>query len=774
MTNSATLYGLLSRLPSPSGQILIGLVKEHTFLDSDQGLLAPCGVTGQPLLLLILETFGQKITQSERESCNTVMQQLFEAAPDSKLITRPRWQDAPINAWLFALLALPAGLTVAPFVHPNMLHLARNCWQKTPNLVKLRSAVQGAASPLLSLTRPLNPSQVIELSQCQTHESMLAFYMARLAYKFSYGSPRYKEYRAKLQRLFGNVQPKYTGSRKVGPYGPRPESYTDKFSAYPGTDPDAYEDFPQEHPTRQAFKREAIRYEKELVSTQHQIKRKHHFAEPFPGSQFTNPTPDTPGVPSLVEIGILLNGCSSLPPQRAARACLLLLAAVGAGWTRQIQTCKIANRSPAIDEHPGLVILPDRTVSLQPRSTVGRPVWYQDDPSRRTQFTQTHSPSLRDYCLKLHPALTACIEDSARYAQNGLLYSRRNFQQAVEDLNSLLQSACPDAPKITPGRLSLLFQGLANQWNLPWAPRYAICARPMAIHEMAINYTLVSLTDTTQAHWDFVNRLLEHLWQVSSTNSARLGAIQIPKVLKPTDQSSPSTPGHTGSWSTPNLTLIREVITFTQTQQARTDLPSYENHNWMMRLAGFSGTILMAMRPYAIENLKLTARQPLSGTSFAQRVKRRHGEPESWIERYVPSVIRSLWWQAMRKSADVPHQGGLPCLLDSNGAPRSFSVQQELYYVLAKIGYIAENIRAYGLRHLGRTLLANAGLSDTDLALVMNHWGKGFERHNMIRLGSDLTDFPRKFDLAADIAAKQIGLNPSHWNLSTGKKRSKS
>lgn len=763
MNKSTKLNKLLSTLPSQTYQILLDTVEKQTITIFNQGLLAPCRLTDQPLLLLILEAFYPEITQSKINSYKISIQQLMDSVPDSKFLTRPRWQDSPVNAWLFALLSLPGGQLVAPFVHSNVLHLVRDCWQITPNLAKLRSVVQGAVTPLLSLTRSLTSDQIIELSQYLNSASMLAFFITLLSNKFSPTSQRYKEYRSKLVRLFKNELPKYGGTRKGGAYGPRSNNSTYE-NLY--SDPYAYEEFFQNNPIRKAFHQEANRYEQELNPTKDQ--NKHHYTEPFPNTQFVNPTPNTPGVPSLVEIGVMLNGCSSLPPRRAARARLFLLAAVGVGWTKQIQNSYYADQPPFPEDHPGLVFLPDGKVNISPRVTVGRPEWYDADSDRYTQFTKCHTPSQDNYTIPLHPALATYVKDAVQYNQDGMLFPDRSYQQAIANLNTILNNTCPGVLKITPGRLSLLFQGLTNQWGIPWAQRYALCGRPMAVHEMAINYSLISLNDATQTHWEFINHLLEHITKVTSSNLPRIGANTTPK---PTNQSSPKTPGHTGSWSTPKLAVIREVISFTQTQQGRTDLPAHEYHNWTIRMAGFSGAILMAMRPYAFENLDISPRQPLNGLSFAQRVKRRHGEVESWIERFVPEIIQSLWWQALSKSAAIPHQGGLPCLLDSNSTPRPFSMQKELDFVLAQIGYIDGNIRAYGLRHLGRTLFANAGLSDTDLALVMNHWGKGFERHNMVRLGADFTDFTKRFELAAIKTAHKIGMDPDQWRLSPTTKK---
>ncbi len=765
MSGSSAITQLIDHLPSPSRQILSRAVKAHTLSGSDQGLLAACGPSGRPLLSLILEAFDEEITQAERRACKRALAQMVELAP-APLLTRPAWGEAPLNAWLFTLLALPAGRHLAPQAHPAVLDLAYDCLENTTDPDKLRILIKGAVAPLMSLTRQLDQEQSEELSRHQTNKSVLAFFTSRLENKFGAHTTRFKEYRAKLKRLFGGRPPRYGGERISTDYGPRKNSPLMDEWLGPNRDPDAYEDLPEGHPARQAFSDDAKSYQEELSPDKGGPKKKEHFAEPFPTTQFVNPTPNTPGVPSLVEVGIMLGGCSALPTKRAVRARLMLLAAVGVGWTRQLQGSGLGEHASGRGDHPGLTILGDGRVNIQPKATVGRPDWYDQDRARHTEFTRPHIKSLRNYSLTLHPALSACIQEAARYAKGGAIFPGRSYQGALADLNTLLQNTCPGAAKVTPGRLGLLFQGLANSWDYSWAMRYTLCGRAMAAHEMAINYTLVSLAETTRSHWTFINQLLEKLLQVITANQGRLGAAQIPHALKPTESPAPRTPGYTGSWSTPDPGLVSRIISFTQAQQARDDLLPTERHNWTVRLAAFSGAVLMAMRPYAVDNLKLSPRQALEGRSFAQQVKRRPGEAASWVERHVPSIIQEFWWQALRSCAAVPHQGGLPCLLTGSGKPRPFSIQRELDFILAQIGHKGPSIRAYGLRHLGRTLLSNAGLPDTDLALVLNHWRKGFERHNMMRLGADLAGFPDRYNKAALTAAKQIGLEVNQSNLS--------
>ncbi len=331
-------------------------------------------------------------------------------------------------------------------------------------------------------------------------------------------------------------------------------------------------------------------------------------------------------------------------------------------------------------------------------------------------------------------------------------------------LNDLLLEKIPSAEKITPGRLGQFFHAAANDIGLSWAVRYVICGRPRSHHKMAINYTLLNHNSVQKILNHYTNNIIEQITDCVANNLDRFGTKGLPNWIKTSNVFPDHTEGYSASWSTPKLDLIIDILTLIQNKLSNSDQTEIEHHNWQVRLAAISGAILMAMRDFDVDGLDISSNQPLSGSSLAQKTKKRKDEEESWIEFIIPDILQPLWWETMASSAAHDHESkGTLCLLDNDCKPYLFKLQDELDFLTISLGLPGVSIRAYGLRHLGRTLLHDAGLSDADLALMMNHWSNGYERWNAVRNGANFIGFKERYNAACQIVAERLGLLPERW-----------
>lgn len=740
---------------------LANFIAENTTSDQPHGLLYPLR-DKTPLVIGLVQTLEPKILSAVSGEINEV----FGFSIPTIWHEKPRWETSPMLKFALRLLSVPVGYHILPMVHGNVLSIAISTKTDSGDV---GGVLKGATAPLLSLSGKMRNTEWEKLVFAQnTPDETLGVFLMYCRSIFPPNSDRYREYATKLVRLFGEQPPAYRGAREGGPTGPQ-KSPTNRLSRVKDGQYSQFcdvdlEEIPDEDPRQKEFTQAATAYEKELNPDYEPADEKRiTYFEPFRHAQFINLTTSSIGIPRWIEIAAILTSVDKLlsPLREQARAVLLL--GICAGWTSQLKDAIFLANETEVQEDI-LSIYPDGSVHIKPVVSVGRPDWYDQDPEKLDTHLLAHEYSQESYQLSLPPILRDCLLAVLPYADNGHLFPNDSYEQAMNALNDLLYKQIPSAEKITPGRLGQFFHACTNNYGLSWANRYAICGRPRAHHKMAINYTLLNHNSVQKILNHYTNNIIEHITDFVADNPDRFGTKGLPNWIKTSNIPPDYTEDYSGSWSTPKLDLIIDILALAQNKLAEPELPSHERHNWRVRLAGISGAIMMAMRDFDLDGLEIHSNQPMSGSSLAQKTKKRKDEDESWIEYIIPDIMQSLWWEVAAASAAHKQAGkGVLCLLDSDGTPYPFKVQAELDFLTISLGLPGVNIRAYGLRHLGRTLLHDAGLSDADLALVMNHWSNGYERWNAVRLSADFCGFQSRYNAACQIVAERLGLVPERW-----------
>jgi hypothetical protein len=480
--------------------------------------------------------------------------------------------------------------------------------------------------------------------------------------------------------------------------------------------------------------------------TKNQATRR-HFRDAWPQTILRNITRHTPGVLTTVELAHLMQSIIDLRNveiARANKATLALFAGQFCGWTEQLVDAQVCDKPPnPFNHHSSLAFLQGTPfASIRPTVPVGRPIELtpegQDEQvylaavERHRAVFEPISPS---YLIALHPVLAWAVQQVCPpRSASWKLMSKREYTQAFSDLTLGLRRYCVNAANITPGRLAASFHGYAGSLGFDASDCYAICGRAMKHQEMPINYTYVSIAETCQRHWGFVNQLISEIAGQHDALGRLLGWPTIPWLVPAGDMPADiiaELGDCAGSWSIPRISWVRSLFAFVEEQARRQDLPENELWNWRVRRIAFETIPIMLMRDFEFNAMELPSGYSYRGDNFAHAAKQKYWEErETCVVKHIPDFFRERWWNGIEQCTSGYQGGPIWCLRDGNGHRLPFDLQVELDRTLDAMGIADARMRAYGLRHLGRTEHRRAGMPESLLNYKMNHYGEGYEKFN--------------------------------------------
>ncbi|TAK14595.1 MAG: hypothetical protein EPO32_01535 [Anaerolineae bacterium] len=662
---------------------------------------------------------------------------------------------AVLAAWEQALRAFPGGPALAAHIAPGLAALLASCAEAGQSPAATARTLGAALSPLRGALQHLTPDQQARLADARTVGKTRRLLQASLHSPWGRGlKPATRDqYGTKIARLLPDRPadlPEFGGTRQG--FIRVKNTTRAPVSRSPG----------QQH--AQATRRQERRTAGELA---HGLREQFGPARPETGrklyptaSLWVNPTPRTPGVLDDLELAIALQACDDLPEPWRSRGRLVVLGGALCGWTEQLRHARLDGPS---GQRPELVRDPVGQLWLHAWQPAWVPDWLTHDPVRRAAHLAVHHEVQSDYVLPLHPVLARALAAAADFGADGRLLPGDSYSEALARVSAGLQALSPTAARLTPGRLLLSFHGRANASSYPWPARYGLTGRPSAAHTMAAAYTALPLAAIQEHHARFCHDRLSAAREALLVNAERLGAPAWPLDHELATEPLAAAPGMIGSWSTPRLAVLRDVYATLQRDFFEATPGSRQAHNTATRLALTAGAVSLLLRPADVDGLLLPERQPLAGPGFAQQVKSRPGENESWVERELPAGLQSLWWRALSAGAGLSPDGrARPWLIDRHGQPQPFRLQDCLDAALAAAG-LPGQLRAHSLRHFGRSWYSAYGLNDPEIALRSNHWANGFERTNYARLGADLRGVSARFQAAAAALAQALDWEWSRW-----------
>ncbi|NOH10394.1 MAG: hypothetical protein HND51_01985 [Chloroflexi bacterium] len=640
-------------------------------------------------------------------------------------------------------------------IEPHLLAYLESCQDEGISSTEATQKLKSALTPVISALRALTAQQRKGLAACTTTEEAQAILCAALSNSWGQGlkATTRQQYHTKIRRflpLTEDQAPRYSGDR-------RPSKHASVRSGSTNNSLVNRKRYDQQ--TRQqenATLDEMVQGAKEHLRSSARQSR----YDLYPGALWVNPTAHTPGVLNAIILAALLPYTLEWPSPRRERACVALICGLMLGWTQVLKNARLDGPTGA---RPEIVLNARGHLWMYPWQPEWLPAWLNDDEERRDSHFDVHHAPMSEYQLHLHPTIQHAIREAAKSGSKDLLFPGDSYREAIQDLDKVLKDMLPAAGSLTPGRLTLSFQGLANSAGYPWPERYAVFGRPARPHTMAAAYSLTPIHAVIRWHWRFVEQLLAKAQRAYQENQERFGPAPWPGAFEPNQSFPPRVQGFLGSWSMPKFKYVCQLVQHLGSQIDDGNLARCNAHNARTRLAVILGAITMGLRPGEIDGLTIPKRQPLEGDGFAQEVKRRGREVASWVERRIPRLLQPIWWHMLRAGASLRSDGqAQPMILGEDGHPQRFRLKTELASACQAAGLPA-SIRPHGLRHFCRTALAHFGLSDPDLALVMNHWAQGFERTSFVRLGNDLAGFDDRYNRAVGKLLKALGWEDQVW-----------
>ncbi|RME57243.1 hypothetical protein D6779_09070 [Candidatus Parcubacteria bacterium] len=350
-----------------------------------------------------------------------------------------------------------------------------------------------------------------------------------------------------------------------------------------------------------------------------------------------------------------------------------------------------------------------------------------------------------------------------RRERGDLLFPKPEYDQAITDLSRILIRYSPNSQKITPGRLSASFQGYAASYGLDGPARYAICGRASKKDEIPINYTRLSIAKVCEEQWKWIDEMIDEI-RAQMSYIRRFRKLTRDLVTPPRSNGLPDgmrsrLSGFAGSCWVPKVDIFRELIEFVRLRSQRSDLPRHEYINWQMRRLAFESVVLMCFRDFEFDRFRFPGNRT-TGVVIVYEAKRKYWESSdhTFGVKFIPAYLHARWWSVVEAcAADCSGDGALWCLRDEEFNRIPFSLQKELDYTLSCMGYSTAYIRAYGLRHLGRTMYRDSGMPEWMLNFLMNHYGEGYEKFNPV-LGTNFVDYYDRYNRYADIVRDRLGM----------------
>lgn len=779
--------------PTYAAKKLLSLIVVHSQV---KGIFANIHHGSQPLLCCIVDLFLEHGCDEhiiDQNSYTQLMDSIIRTATQfngSPYTDKPNWNEAPIIRWAIDYSGTPVFPRGMYQAHKNLMGIVTSGLGSQAKDFSLTQNVRGLTYPLRRYARLATQTQIKELGNDPSEENLYKLLAALVKANPPLDPLRtgttFSTYLSDIGRLvLGSTRTQWV--TQEGMRSPRINGYS-----YNEKDTSEYDQLDENNPLRQAFISIADHYETEIeeglnvdensddeqkpsIQTPLQkLKKQPTFFDPWLQTIYRNPTRHSPGVLSTIEIAIALQSTFDLENselwERSQTTRLVLLGGLFYGWTKQLLTSCITHEPPAPHTHPGITFLVGKPlVSIKPEIPVGYPQSFipsEENQGRFALIISQHDLHYEhvDHCylVAIHPVIARDVDEIIKRRSVGeSILSQQEYDQAMTDLSSGLQRYSPKSRNITAGRLSASFQGYAASYGMDGSDRYAICGRPTKISEMPVNYTRLALAETCEHHWQWIDTWLkeigiqrDHLcrsfhWPSWPTNF-------LPTQGIPLDIHSQLT-GYCGSWSVPRVSIVTELLQYIRQQSRRWDVPTYERENWQLRQLAVEACILMCLRDFEFNNLELPTGKCRS-ESFAHRAKNKHWEKQqTYAVKHIPAIIQSRWWDCIERCTRGYTSGPIWCIRNSAMNRQPFELQTELNRTLTMMGRPSAFIRAKGLRHLGRTMLRQAGLPEPHTNYVMNHYGEGYEKYNPV-VGNNFIGFPNIYDQAAEKVARILNI----------------
>lgn len=720
----------------------------------------------------------------------------FNQAPYS---IKPDRHVSPVLYWLMQYSKTPVFPLGLPTIQRNLLHKVYSGLESGDKLFKIEPTVENFTGVVIRYAKKVTPAQRKSLFENPSDQALYDL-LADLLEMYPPVDRRntgnsLSTYASRLRTALSPERPRdwehiKRGGPPIGSGSGREEN-----KKRGKKEEQDYEDLPEDDPSRFEFSEKAREYETEIENGLDQFgepdtppvpnkKKKQKTSNPqsssHPDGKWAqtlriNLTRHTPGVLSTVEFAFCLQSTyemlSAKKKRRGAIARLVLIGGSLFNWTKQLYQNRFYKTWSGNYADRNLIFCSDLDVVwLQPEIPIGWPKAMRPDKVSMREYLEyvrrhdmIYEPVAPGFFAALHPVMRADVQELMLTKQHGEpLISEAEYKQAILDLSEGLKRHSPKSEKITPGRLSATYQGLSNSLKFDPIDRYVIGCRPLHMHEMALNYTRVSVRSACEHHWTFVDIYLAEIQAQFRYLIDQRGFSPLPPHFSPAGAIPANVLNkidtYTGSWSIPRISLIKEMFAFVRAQCLRTDLPKYEKNNWTTRRMALCSAVLKCLRKFDVDNLTLFQGAGNRVAVYAQQTKQKpKDEMVTEALRHVPNVIAEDWGRCIELLASDYKKGALLCLRDENMKRIPFRFEQEIAFILKQMGFGDLKFRAYGLRHLGRTLLREAGMDHNYLNLKLNHSGNGYEFDNPFR-GVSYRNFIQMDDKCCAAVAEMLGM----------------
>jgi hypothetical protein len=710
----------------------------------------------------------------------------------------PGWQTSPILCWVNKYIKtgiFPIGFSR---IHRNLLWKVNSGLEKNDNRFSLTKTTKNFVDKIIQYSNQLSSVDKFTLFTEPTAENLLKILLASLENnppkdKRLTGNS-FRTYETRINSALSHVHPSEWLHKKQG--GPPKGGIVNDFENEEFIENEIpieeildfdYESLPKNASEVIDFKKVANRNLNEIITviktnaevenpkiriSERKKKIKSSYFEPWPLSIPLNPTRYTPGVLKTTEITKLIN-FTFLSYKKGNQIesvieRVVLLGGIFYGWTHQLYESIIQENFPSVYCDNSLVVTKNNQfVWTKLDIPVGWPKkLYPTSPNSwalKQKLAKSFEAVEAGYLIYIYPWLLSDITFLTNLKKVGdPLISKDEYTKALSSLSNQLRKICPNSPKLTRGILFTTFQGLANSLNLNPIDRTIVCGRTLPSLEMPFNYTRVSLYTINQNLQNFLIQLsgeIVNQYQFLKENfdwdNWPEEFLNFSKVIKDFD---PKIFGYTGSWSVPKVSTVKKMLTFLQDELNQKNLTVIDLSNFRTIYAVILFTILNCARSFDIDRMKLPNGYKNQVDNFSQPTKQKNNEEnQTYVSFFIPTIIKDLWWAVIKECASDYSNGPILCLRNEKGERIPFKLYSAIEFVLNKMNMPQSIFRAYGLRHLGRTLFNNAGMAHNFINFKLNHYGTGYELNNPIyTIGYQ--EFSEENNKCCEIIFREIGL----------------
>lgn len=289
--------------------------------------------------------------------------------------------------------------------------------------------------------------------------------------------------------------------------------------------------------------------------------------------------------------------------------------------------------------------------------------------------------------------------------------------------------------KITPGILRLTFYGWAFSRGLDCADCYVVNGRILSAFVMPINYTYICVLDSIRKHWEWMNGLLLTIFEQDRMIISNQNGSCIPWLRSSNNPDlSNLIDIYAGSWSIPKIDHVKRLIKFLRVQIKNPLLDRYEKHNYLLTFVSICFCILTLSRPFEFELLDYFPNVDQLHDIISMRAKIKRGEI-TYVTRQIPEFLIPLFQECIETCKEGYLDGPIWFVWDENNKREPYVMQEKIDFCMRQIALGDFFLRAYGLRHLGRTLHRIFGLREYFINYKMNHDSLGREKYNPSNIG---------------------------------------